>query len=225
MTARHAFGTGRRYAAFAIESWLQNQRGTSAAAGVDEVFCLARPVGPEYVDDFNRYAMAAARSGPPWQQQILSTICRYQIRRSLTAWTPEPTVAYTYPFAHRPLVEFALTIPSRVLNAPGEPRRLMRRALEGLLPPRIHRRFSKGYAAPELARNFRSTATALRDSIETLHVVRHGYIDKQRLHARLSAFLTGADARVGNLWQIAVLEQWLAGQARQAGQVALETAV
>jgi asparagine synthase (glutamine-hydrolysing) len=141
---------------------------------------------------------------------MLSMLCRYQMRRSLSAWAPDPRVVYTYPFAHRPLVEFALTIPSHVLISPGEPRRLMRRALSGLLPPRILRRFSKGYAAPHQARTFQAIARTLRDSAATLHLVKLGYLDQHRLHERLTAFLSGADARMGNLWHIAVLEQWLA---------------
>ena len=102
----------------------------------------------------------------------------------------------------------------------------MRRALVGLLPPAIHARFSKGYAAPELARNFRATAMSLRDGIDTLHVVRLGYVDKHRLRERLGAFLTGANAKTGNLPQIAVLEQWLAAYVRRTEPaVSLDTAV
>jgi asparagine synthase (glutamine-hydrolysing) len=211
-TATKAFGSGRRYGTYLLDESLRHHRGTRAAstASLAEIFGLARDVDRKQLGYVGSYALAAAQSGPPWQQQMLSMLCRYQMRRSLSAWAPDPRVVYTYPFAHRPLVEFALTIPSHVLISPGEPRRLMRRALSGLLPPRILRRFSKGYAAPHQARTFQAIARTLRDSAATLHLVKLGYLDQHRLHERLTAFLSGADARMGNLWHIAVLEQWLA---------------
>ena len=64
----------------------------------------------------------------------------------------------------RPLVEFVLTIPSRVLVSPGEPRPRHAASAGRLLPPRILRRFSKGYAAPHQARTFQAIARTLRDS-------------------------------------------------------------
>src|SRR6266404_114865 len=51
---------------------------------------------------------------------------------------------YTHPFAHRPLVEFLMTLPANVLCRPGEPRRLMRSALGDLWPARVRERRSKG---------------------------------------------------------------------------------
>ena len=47
------------------------------------------------------------------------------------------------PYAHRPLVEFMLTIPSNIVFGPNQPRRLMRRAFAGLVPPMVLNRKSK----------------------------------------------------------------------------------
>jgi hypothetical protein len=52
-------------------------------------------------------------------------------------------ISYTHPFVHRPLVEFMFRIPSDIVYRPGEPRRLMRRALAGILPDLVLRRRSK----------------------------------------------------------------------------------
>jgi hypothetical protein len=49
---------------------------------------------------------------------------------------------YTHPFAHRPLIEFVMSVPPDVLCGPGQPRRLMRRALGDLWPPRLRARRS-----------------------------------------------------------------------------------
>ena len=40
----------------------------------------------------------------------------------------------SHPFSHRPLVEYMMTIPPEIVYRPGEPRRLMRRALSGIVP-------------------------------------------------------------------------------------------
>ena len=208
--AAQALSSGRRFGALQTDSAIYNYGGTGDKTDLAEIFSLARPVDRRMLEHLIEYAVRAASSGPPWRQQVLSSVCRYSMRRSLSSWTPEPTVLYSYPYGHRPLVEFVLAIPSRILVGPGEPRRLMRRALAGLLPPRILRRFSKGYAAPQLARSFRPTAQRLRDSVETLRLVELGYVDKDRLRDRLTHFLSGADAKMGNLWHLAVLEQWLA---------------
>jgi asparagine synthase (glutamine-hydrolysing) len=107
-------------------------------------------------------------------------------------------------------VEFVLTIPSHIFLAPGEPRRLMRRALQGVLPEKIHRRFSKGYAAPYLARSFQETALSMLPGVDDLWVVRLGYVDPGLLRERLSAFLAGSHGKSsGILMQIAMVESWL----------------
>ncbi len=63
-----------------------------------------------------------------------------------TLQTPElwQHLDYTHPFAHRPLVEFLLTVPVEVLCGPGKPRRLMRSALSDLWPAKLRMRRSKG---------------------------------------------------------------------------------
>ena len=59
-----------------------------------------------------------------------------------TLQPPEPLqhLDYTHPFAHRPLVEFLMTVPADVLCRPGEPRRLMRSALSDLWPRKLRER-------------------------------------------------------------------------------------
>lgn len=69
--------------------------------------------------------------------------------RSLKAPEPLQHLDYTHPFAHRPLLEFLMTVPADVLCGPGEPRRLMRRTLSDLWPPDLRKRRSKGlFGAP-----------------------------------------------------------------------------
>jgi Asparagine synthase. len=90
-------------------------------------------------------ALAAAGSEFPSSKRSLARqLLGYsrEARLSLPALPLDMT--YTYPFVHRPLVEFVLAIPGEELSAPERTRSLMRRAFAALLPPRIVERTSKG---------------------------------------------------------------------------------
>lgn len=125
-----------------------------------------------------------------------------------------PGVLYTYPFTHRPLVEFVLAIPGEQLSAPGEVRSLMRRAFEGLVPARILRRVSKGYYPPSTLRAVRQQVVAMFP-LDRLEVVRRGWIDPGPLRAAIGRLNDGAldgDALLGVLR----LERWLESRTRRA---------
>jgi asparagine synthase (glutamine-hydrolysing) len=121
-----------------------------------------------------------------------------------------PGVTYTYPFAHRPLVEFMLAIPGSIVTAPGETRSLMRRALAGIVPPRVIERQSKGYYPPAALRTLRPLASRMQP-VTRLEIVRRGWVDPAALDAALRAF---ADAGVASsdLRRVIRLEQWLASR-------------
>ncbi len=52
------------------------------------------------------------------------------------------------PFLDHKLVEFALDLPERFLYQPGHPKFLLKRAVAGLLPPRILNRPKQGFSVP-----------------------------------------------------------------------------
>src|SRR5262249_18298707 len=91
-----------------------------------------------------------------------------------------PDVAYTYPYSHRPLVEFMVGIPAEELSAPGAIRSLMRRAFDGLVPDRVLHRASKGYYPPAMMRAVRARAAAFV-AVDRLEIVQRGWIDGPRL--------------------------------------------
>jgi hypothetical protein len=115
---------------------------------------------------------------------------------------------YTHPFAHRPLVEFLLSVPADVLCGPGEPRRLMRRTLSDLWPPKLQKRRSKGlFSAPwhealqPLARNLLQT--------RRWQVVELGFIDANSFLSRLERLMGGLDCNETQLQSVVLLEFWL----------------
>ena len=120
----------------------------------------------------------------------------------------QPGVAYTYPYSHRPLVEFMLAIPGEELSAPGDTRSLMRRAFAGFVPARILGRVSKGYYPPAAFRATRQRVASLT-RVEDLEVVQRGRIDPVRLRDAIRVPMDGGGATGGDIYCLLRLEKWL----------------
>jgi asparagine synthase (glutamine-hydrolysing) len=117
-------------------------------------------------------------------------------------------VVYTYPFAHRALIEFMLAIPGDQLSAPGNTRALMRRAFAGFVPERILRRQSKGYYPPAAFRAARQ-AIAAQSNVRDFEAVQRGWIDPDRLEAAIHTLTAGSGVSGGDVYSVLRLERWL----------------
>jgi len=146
------------------------------------------------------------------QRGFAAAVLRYSQSAQLEVRSATPGVTYTYPFAHRPLVEFMAAIPAAELSAPGETRSLMRRSFRGFVPERVLLRTSKGHYPPAMIRAARRTAASL-PPVEQLGVVRRGWLDRDRLHAAIRTFVDGG--REGGVRGALMLEQWLTSRCRR----------
>jgi len=115
---------------------------------------------------------------------------------------------YTHPFAHRPLIEFLMTVPPDVLCRAGEPRRLMRRAMSDLWPPKLRKRRSKGLFHTPWMEGIQPIARNLLNG-PRLQVVERGFVDRDSLRSRLERLTAGLDCNEHQLRQIILLELWL----------------
>jgi len=89
-----------------------------------------------------------------------------------------------YPFLDRRVIDFSLSLPSDQKLSNGWPRVILRRAMEGILPPQIQWRFGKA----DLSANFRRRfAVSCRREVELL---RQGPIDPIRDYMDLSGIET-----------------------------------
>ena len=146
------------------------------------------------------------------KRQAARMVLGYSLGARLDIPHHPPDVIYTYPFAHRPLVEFMLAIPGKEMSAPGDTRALMRRAFAGFVPARILRRGSKGYYPPAAFRAARRMAASL-SPVEELEVVQRGWIDAGRLQDAIRTLTHGGGETGGDICGVLRLEKWL--KARQ----------
>jgi len=115
---------------------------------------------------------------------------------------------YTHPFAHRPLVEFLMTVPADVLCSPDRPRRLMRSGLSDLWPRKLQIRRSKGLFDLPWHEALKPLSLSLLRTGK-LHLDEYGYVDRDSVFSRLQQLFTGLDCNEGQLQHILLLEFWL----------------
>lgn len=130
--------------------------------------------------------------------------------------TPEPLrhLSWSHPFAHRPLVEFMLTIPPGQVCRPNEPRRLMRRAFAALLPAPIVNRKSKAVYGQPFRQALAPLAAALLAEPGSIRTVESGFLERDTLLERLQRFSQGLDCNEYQLRQILLFEFWLRNRER-----------
>jgi asparagine synthase (glutamine-hydrolysing) len=126
-----------------------------------------------------------------------------------------PYFRYTYPFTHRPLIEFVLAVPPLTLWDPRVPRAGMKQALSGILPTQVLERTTKGNPDAILTRAARDRTEDLADDVAALgpltgwELVRRGDVELPPLR------VAAADARAGRVQRQAFLtkcihlEAWL----------------
>jgi len=98
----------------------------------------------------------------------------------LLAWGP---VEITYPFTHRPLVEFLQAIPPTQWIRPGQPRSLLRRALQTYLPVEIAQRKGKGSPAEATLRAVAREWPRVRELLSDALVCERGFVNPDALKA------------------------------------------
>jgi Asparagine synthase (glutamine-hydrolyzing) len=157
---------------------------------------------------------------PPEKRKHFRALSRMLEARQLQPAEALQDLDYTHPFAHRPLVEFLMAVPSNILCRPGEPRRLMRSALSDLWPIKLRERRSKGLFNIPWQEALRPLAHALLKE-KKLHLTERRIVDQASLRSRLERLCLGRECNESQLRQIILLELWLRNRATEtpAGQV------
>lgn len=125
---------------------------------------------------------------------------------SLLDWD---TIEISYPFTHRPLVEFLQAIPPTQWIRPGETRSLMRRSLRRYLPEEIVKRKGKGTPAEATLRAMGREWSRLRLLLRDSRLVARGYVNEKALRAVVDQPFVGHDLTTVSVVRLAHLECWL----------------
>lgn len=117
-----------------------------------------------------------------------------------------------YPFLHRPLVEFALSLPVSLKVRPGRQKWVLREALKDLLPPKVRDRPGKGGIDGRVAWSLSKERGLLDRLVAESRLAELGCVDPERLAAGLTAARSGDVWGVSPLFITLALETWLAAR-------------
>jgi asparagine synthase (glutamine-hydrolysing) len=149
------------------------------------------------------------RGAPPDRRRRFRAMAGMLSSRRLQVPEALQSLSYTHPFAHRPLIEFMLSIPPAIVCGPGAPRRLMLGAFRDLLPEAVLRRRSKASFGEVFDRALRPMARAMAQDPGRLLTVEMGYVDRGSLLPRLERYTQGLECNAPQLHAIILFEFWL----------------
>jgi asparagine synthase (glutamine-hydrolysing) len=186
--------------------------GRDLSRAAQDAFLLTGPAADHWIAEMTRRALFVRSIEDETKRPLVEGLMWFIESRSLESPSEFAGVRYTHGYAHRPLVELALSIPVSVRQRPHEPRALMRRAFSSFTPSKTMRRFSKGYPAPFLVRDMRKALTRLPANVKTWEVVQRGLVEPAALQTRVNELQSGASRGTGNVRSVLVLERWLSLQ-------------
>jgi asparagine synthase (glutamine-hydrolysing) len=122
-------------------------------------------------------------------------------------------VELRFPFYDRRLVTYALAIPDREKLRDGWPRSVLRRAMEGILPPKVQWRRSKIDFGPELVVGLVHHHGDLLHEVLRDHAAVGEYVDLGMARRHVKALLAAPEAAnpldLFALWRVVFLALWL----------------
>ena len=131
------------------------------------------------------------------------------------------------PLLDHPLVEFAVSLPSRLKLRGGTGKWVFRKAIEGLVPPSVLEKPKQGFAVP-LAHWFRGDLRYRLDALAADGAPVLEYAERAVVARLRDEHLSGRRDQSGTLWRLLALDIWLRhhdGQpAGRAGELAGDTA-
>jgi asparagine synthase (glutamine-hydrolysing) len=133
---------------------------------------------------------------------ILTKVDRMSMRVSLEARVP---------FLDHVLAEFAVSLPGALKLGDGSGKWILRRAVEGLVPPVALRKEKHGFAVP-LAPWFRGPLRHRLDALAGAGSRLDPWIDRGALARVIAEHVRGRRDHSHELWRLVVLDRWLAAR-------------
>lgn len=115
----------------------------------------------------------------------------------------------TFPFSHRPLIEFMLALPFDQCTRPGETRSLAHRALQPLLPVEVAERKDKGLSFYAYMAALARESSRLERLFTNARICEFGYVKPAALKEMVELTKTGNSQRSTYLMALMCMEYWL----------------
>jgi asparagine synthase (glutamine-hydrolysing) len=131
----------------------------------------------------------------------------------------------SYPYLHRPFVEFMQAIPIEQKIRPGHSRSLHRRALASIMPDKIMKRKGKGDPTEAICRAIRGEWPRLQSLFNDARVYQYGYVDRTEMETALEMARNGVKDSLLDIIRIAPLEVWLRSLEGRGSDLAVHTSI
>jgi asparagine synthase (glutamine-hydrolysing) len=115
----------------------------------------------------------------------------------------------TFPFSHRPLMEFMIALPFDQCTRPGETRSLAHRSLKPLLPVEIAERQDKGLSVYAYLAALAREAPRLEQLFTDARICAFGYVKPAAIKELVELARTGKSHRSTLLMSLICMENWL----------------
>ncbi|BAF73023.1 asparagine synthetase B family protein [Sulfurovum sp. NBC37-1] len=115
-------------------------------------------------------------------------------------------IEYRHPFFDKELVEFAVSLPPEMKYANRTIKRILRKAMKGILPEKINQRRDKAEFSELLSQQME--AIDLNALLGEPHIVRLGLISRADIEWCLEKYRNGNLRYVSRLWIIVNVEYW-----------------
>ncbi|HEY0670924.1 MAG TPA: asparagine synthase-related protein [Longimicrobiales bacterium] len=114
-----------------------------------------------------------------------------------------------YPFLHRPLVEFALSLPVHMKVRPGTHKWILREAMRGILPEKVRTRTSKGGMDARIFWTLQHEGALINELLRDPMLGQLGCINVDVLRKMVDVARQGEYHHTVHLFSVLSLETWL----------------
>ena len=185
------------------------------------------------VDRSNPTEAAINRRYAQRHQRVLHTTIAATGQSPWTVWADqspaEAGVELRHPFWDVRLVKFLASIPAERFLDVRWSKMLLRRAMDGVLPPQVRWRTERTSFRGLARRGMAERGTArLRGMTNDMELHRRGVVDQRRFSDAFSRYCEGDDTYRNHLWAVFAVEEWLrqppdpgAGPAESVGPYSL----
>lgn len=111
-----------------------------------------------------------------------------------------------HPYYDRRVMEFVLSLPSKYKFSEGMTKRLLRSAMEGILPQKIAQRKDKAEFTPVIKQQI--DAIDLKRLFNHAELVKLGLIEQKEIDELIETYQRGGMNRVSHFWKVINIEYW-----------------